>query len=107
MGWGSSARRVGFEKFAHSLECSSALQNPRKTNFVPRMCREFCRGVADPCQQFTYDVVSKGFLRKVCGNSAESLWKFQKIRFIASGKGAEMLRKAAEILRIFAEKILQ
>ena len=30
---------------------------------------------------------------KVCGNSAENLWKFGKTRYIASGKGAEILRK--------------
>ena len=51
--------------------------------------------------------LAKGFLRKVCGNSAESLRKFAKIRFIASGKGAEILRKVAEISRKFAENFLQ
>ena len=59
------------------------------------------------CQQFTYGVVSEGFL-------AESLWKFCgkfakicKDTFIASGKGAEIPRKVAEISRKFAENVLQ
>ena len=47
------------------------------------------------------------FLRKVCENSAESSRKFPKIRFIASRKGAEILRKVAKILPKFAEIILQ
>ena len=40
--------------------------------------------------------LAKGFLRKVCGNSAESS---RKIRFIASGRGAEILRKVCGNLR--------
>ena len=40
--------------------------------------------------------LAKGFLRKVCGNSAESL---RKLRFIAPGKGAEILRKFRGNLR--------
>ena len=40
--------------------------------------------------------LAKGFLRKVCGNSAESS---RKLRFIAPGKGAEILRKFRGNLR--------
>ena len=40
--------------------------------------------------------LAKGFLRKVCGNSAESS---RKLRFIAPGKGAEILRKFSGNLR--------
>ena len=51
--------------------------------------------------------LAKGFLRKVCGNSAGNSRKFAKeIRFIAPGKGAEILRKVcgnlAEICGKFA-----
>ena len=48
-----------------------------------------------PClQQFTYGVVRKGFFcGESCGNSLEILRKLAKIHFIASGKGAETLRK--------------
>ena len=47
----------------------------------------------------------KGFLRKVCGNSAENTRKFEKKKkkqekvFIASGKGVEIQVKVWEILR--------
>ena len=46
-------------------------------------------------QQFTFGVVSEGvFVLKVCGNSTETSRKLSKhIRFIASGKGAEILQK--------------
>ena len=38
--------------------------------------------------------LAKGFLRKVCGNSAEKFAEICKeMRFIAPGKGAEILRK--------------
>ena len=49
--------------------------------------------------------LAKGFLRKVCGNSAEISRKFgQKIRSIASGKGAEILRKVcANFAEIFCK----
>ena len=49
----------------------------------------------------------KGFLRKVCGNSAENC---REMHFIAPGKGAEILRKVcgnlpndhiSELLKIF------
>ena len=40
--------------------------------------------------------LAKGFLRKVCGNSAESS---RKLRFVAPGKGAESLRKFRGNLR--------
>ena len=57
-------------------------------------------------QQFTSGVVSEGVF-------AESFWKFcgkfaeicQKMRSVASGKGAEILRKAAEISRKFTRNI--
>ena len=44
---------------------------------------------------------AKVFLRKVCGNSAESSRKFGKKEnlFIVSGKGAEILRKVADQFR--------
>ena len=55
-------------------------------------------------QQFTYGLVSEGvfaessqILRKVRGN-------LQNIRFIASGKGAEILWKVVEISRKFCGK---
>ena len=51
--------------------------------------------------------LAKGFLRKVCRNSAESSRKFAKMRFVASEKGAEILRKVAEISRKFADNFLQ
>ena len=40
--------------------------------------------------------LAKGFLRKVCGNFAESS---RKLRFIAPGKGAGILRKFRGNLR--------
>ena len=45
--------------------------------------------------------------RKVCGNSAENSRKFLQKVLIASGKGAEILQKVAEISRNFAENFLQ
>ena len=54
-------------------------------------------------QQFAYGVVSEGFWRKVCGNSAESSRKFaKKCVFFAPGKGAEILRKFRVNLRKFS-----
>ena len=38
--------------------------------------------------------LAKGFLRKVCGNSAESSRIFEKMRFSASGKGAEIVQES-------------
>ena len=60
-------------------------------------------------QQLTYGVVSEGFFAE---NSAEILRKFrgkfaETIRFIAPGKGAEMLRKVCGNSRKFAENFLQ
>ena len=51
--------------------------------------------------------LSKGFSREVCGNSAETSRKFAENTFIASGKGAEILRKVCGNFAEFAKKILQ
>ena len=46
---------------------------------------------------------AKGFWRKVCGNAAESSGKFAKNSFIASGKGADIVRKFREISDFFLQ----
>ena len=52
--------------------------------------------------------LAKGFLRKVCGNSAEILRKFaKKCVVLRHERVRKFCGKFAEISRKFAEKILQ
>ena len=84
---------------------------------APRTTRGLSCGQTEVLsQQFTCGVICEGFffcgkfaeiLRKVCGNSAENSRKSEKNVFIASGKGAEILRKVAEISWKIAEICLQ
>ena len=86
-------------KFAESLGrriLGSTFSGPKKKNcLTPSSTSPILPGAEVGStesfpQQFTHGVVSEGFLRKFCGNFAEIS---RKIRFIASGKGAEILRK--------------
>ena len=51
--------------------------------------------------------LAKGFLRKFAEILRKVRGNLQKIRFIVSGKGAELLRKVAEISQKVAENVLQ